>query len=249
MAVTVVGLLEADLPGGIEYKTGGIGPLFGQVRTEEPMELDELLSRIGEVLKKTGLKSVVSAFVDETEAYVDEDAEDDNLQTALDVIRDNFDLEAANGIYLMLSHEDEKLSHIITVEASVDHPADEATLSILDTARIVDGAANDEDDEDDEEEERDDEEEVDEESTFQPFRQGYDVSGGPLQPIEDDVTYLDESSPEVEALVEEFLQKVLGALEKELGVTEPEIDVWTDWQGEYSPESRLSTSMPGGVGA
>ena len=225
MAITVVGLLEADLPGAIEYKSGGIGPLFGEARTEEPLSLDEFLSRIVRVLRKAGLTSVVTVFIDETEAYVDEDAGDDNLDAALNITRDAIDLESGTSFYLMLTHEGDDLSHVITVEGSVDHPSEEAALSILDTARLVDGggaAADDEEEEDDGE--------------------GRDE---PLQPVEDDVTFFDDSAPEAQELVEAFLQRLLAELERELGVSEPEIDVWTDWEGEYDPSTRYPSSIPG----
>jgi len=154
VAITVVGLLEADLPGAIEYKSGGIGPLFGEARTEEPLSLDELLSRIVRVLRKAGLTSVVTVFIDETEAYVNDNAGDDNLDAALNITRDAIDLESGTSFYLMLTHEGDDLSHVITVEGSVDHPSEEAALSILDTARLVDGGGAEEEDE----EEGDDEE-------------------------------------------------------------------------------------------
>ena len=224
MAITVVGLLEADLPGAIEYKSGGIGPLFGEARAEEPLSLDEFLSRIVRVLRKAALTSVVTVFIDETEAYVDEDAGDDNLDAALNITREAIDLENGTSFYLMLAHEGDDLSHVITVEGSVDHPSEEAALSILDTARLVDGGGA----EDEDEEEGDDEEAPDE----------------PLQPVDDDVTF-DDSAPAAEELVEAFLQRLLAELEKELGVWEPEIDVWTDWEGEYDPSTRYPSSIPG----
>ncbi len=230
MAITVVGLLEADLPGAIGYKSGGIGPLFGEARTEEPLSLDEFLSRIARVLHEGGLTSVATVFIDETEAYVAEDAEDaedDNLDAALSVTRQNIDLETAASFYLMLTHEDDDLSHVITVEGSVDHPAEEAALSILDTARLVDGGGAEDEDEDEDEEDAE------------------EAAGGALQPVEDDVTFFDDSAPEAQDLLEAFLQRLLAGLEKELGVSEPEIDIWTDWQGEYDPSLRSSTSIPG----
>jgi hypothetical protein len=45
-----------------------------------------------------------------------------------------------------------------------------------------------------------------------------------------------------------FLQRVLAQLEKELGVTEPEIDVWTDWEGEFTTEPSGVPGLPGITG-
>jgi len=222
MAITVVGLLEADLPGAIDYKEGGVGPLFREARTEEPIALYEFLSRSIAALKKLGITDVVSCYIDDVELFRDdEDSEENDFDI---VLRNAKDATADGGgmsFYLMLSYHDKQLSHVITFEASVDHPADEAALSVLDTARLID----------------DDEDEEDEPQLEEPAE-------GPLQPVDDDVTFFDDRAAQAEDLVEAFLQRVLGQLEKELGVSEPEIDVWTDWEGAYGLESAAG---PGGL--
>jgi lipoate-protein ligase A len=62
--------------------------------------------------------------------------------------------------------------------------------------------------------------------------------------VDDDITFLDERAADVEDLVDEFLQRVLAAFEKELGVSEPEIEVWTDWEGEYAAQTPMG-GLPG----
>ena len=239
MSITVVGLLEADLPGAIEYKEGGVGPLFREARTEEPMELYEFLSHSIAALKKLNITDAISCYIDDVELFRDDDAGEAN---DFDLILRNAKEVTAEGggisFYLMLSHHDKKLSHVITFEASVDHPADEAALSVLDTARLIDDG--DKGEEDDEEAEEDD------------LGFGSDAREaepeGPLAPVDDDLMFFDDRAAQAEDLVEAFLQRVLAALEKELGVSEPEIDVWTDWEGVYGLESSSVPRLPGITG-
>ena len=150
--MTFVGLLEADLQGAVEYKAGGIGPLFQETRAQEPLELPEFLSRALAGLRKAGLRSAVALFIDDAEAYTDPEAgEQDNLDAVLAAADE---AEEGTSFYLMLVHQDKDLSHVITVEGAVDHPADEAALTVLDLARFFDDAeGGEEEDEDGAEEE------------------------------------------------------------------------------------------------
>jgi hypothetical protein len=216
--MTFVGLLEADLQDASEYKTGGIGPLFRETRAEELLSLSEFLSHIIRGLRKAGVRSVVTLFIDDAEVYSDPEAgEEDNLDAVLSAANH---AEDGTSFYLMLVHEDDELSHVITAEGAVDHPADEAALTVLDLARFRDeGPA--EEDEDEEEDER-----------------GAGDDGLP------DIN-LDERDGE--ALVEAFLQKLLGELHKEFALDQPELETWTDWEGTYDPE-RYSSAIPGGTG-
>ncbi len=225
--MTFVGLLEADLQGAIDYKTGGIGPLFQEARTEEPLTLDEFFSRAVGALRKAGLRNAVSLFVDDEEVYSDPNAGgEDNLDA---VLRNAKDADIGEGIsfYLMLTHEDKDLSHLVTVEATVDHPADEAAMSVLDMARFLDGsepeASGPEDEEDPEHDNEDDKSDA----------------------VDDGLPDITFDERDGEAMVEAFLQKLLGELQKELALDDPEIDTWTDWDGEYDPDLRYSSALPG----
>jgi hypothetical protein len=128
--ITVVGTLEADLPGAIEYKEGGVGPLFQTSRSEEGLSLLEFLSRSLAALKKLGIEDVITCYVDDVELFRDAD---DDERAGFDIIREaaaeTITDESGVSFHLMLSYEDKQLSHIITVEASIDHPADEAPRS------------------------------------------------------------------------------------------------------------------------
>ncbi len=242
MAITVVGLLEADLPGAIEYKEGGVGPLFRAARTEEPLSLYEFLSRSIAALKKLGVTDVVSCYIDDVELFRD-DAEGE--ESAFDVIlrgaRDATADDAGISFYLMLSHHDKQLSHIITFEASVDHPSEEAALSVLDTARLIDGEGGDEDDGEDENAGSDEDRGFASDAVNA-------AAEGPLAPVDDDIMFFDDRAANAADEVEAFLQRVLDQLEKELGVSEPEIDVWTDWEGAYGLEPSRSAGLPGITG-
>ncbi len=245
--MTFVGLLEADLQGAIDYKAGGIGPLFQEARTEEPIGLDEFLSRVISACRKAGIRSAVSLFVDDEEIHSDPEAgAEDNLDAVLRNAGDS-DISDGTSFYLMLVCEDKELSHVITVEASVDHPADEAAMSVLDLARFTAGEEAAEEDEDDDVDE-DDEEDVEEADAPSPpaplLRRGRGVTGGRgggdlSLP---DITFDERDG---EALVEAFLQRLLGELQKELALADPELETWTDWDGEYDPDLRYSSALPG----
>jgi len=225
--MTFVGLLEADLQGALEYKAGGIGPFFQEARAEEPLELTEFLSRVMQGLRKAGVRSAVALFIDDAEAYSDPEAgETDNLDAVLAAAD-----EAGQGasFYLTLVHQDDALSHVITVEGAVDHPADEAAFTVLDLARFFDEAEEDADEDDDGEEEEDG-----------ALEEAGDVEDDGLP----DITFDERDG---EALVEAFLQKLLGELHKQLALDEPELETWTDWEGEYDPDLRYSSALPGGT--
>jgi hypothetical protein len=223
--MTFVGLLEADLQDASEYKTGGIGPLFRETRTEEPLSLSEFLSRIIRGLRKAGVRSVVTLFIDDVEVYTDPEAgEEDNLDAVLAAANN---AEEGTSFYLMLVHEDDELSHVITAEGAVDHPADEAAFTVLDLARFLDeGAAEDEDEEDDE----------------------IEAGNEAVELVDDGLPDISLDERDGEALVEAFLQKLLGELHRELALDQPELETWTDWEGAYDPERHYSSAIPGGTG-
>ena len=226
-----VGCLEADLQAASEYTTGGIGPLFRQTRREEPFELLEFLTRATAALRKLGIVTAVTLFVDEEEIYTtDDDATGDTLEAALNAAQST-ELDGAAGFYLMLSYQDEDFSHSFSVEASVDHPADEAALTVLDVATplededaVVADAEEDVAVEDEEELEPEDEE--------------------PLAPVDDDVSADYDENMDNIALIESFLGRVLAELNKELALAEPEIEVWIDWEGAYAG-TRYGSALPG----
>jgi hypothetical protein len=246
MSITVVGLLEADLPGAIEYKDGGVGPLFRAARTEELIGLFEFLSRSIDALRKLGITDAISCYIDDVELFRDDDEGEAN---DFDLILRNAKETTAEGggisFYLMLSHHDKQLSHVITFEASVDHPAEEAALSVLDTARLIDDDDRGEDEDDAEDDEES--EEPDEGFASDSDKQEEEAEGS-LAPLDDDLTFFDDRAAQAEDLVEAFLQRVLAALERELGVSEPEIDVWTDWEGAYGLEPTTMPGLPGITG-
>lgn len=192
-----VGCLEADLQASAEYSAGGVGPFLRQARSQGPYELPELLTRSAAALKRLGIVTALNLFVDEDEIYVaDDDATGDTLEAVLDAAR-RADLEGTIAFYLKLAYLDKNFVHTITVEASVDHPADEAALTVLDIATPLEDA---------------DEElvgDVDESKDYE------------------------ENLDNIE-LLEDLLGRVQDAFDRELALTEPEIDVWIDWEGAYT---------------
>jgi len=152
----IIGTLEADFQGGREYSAGGVGPLFRAQRTEEPYSVWEMLSRCVEALGKLDVLDVVSLFIDEEEIPLpefedeEENGKDGGAAEAADDDGDylEFDLadeaqraysgEDATSFHLVLTYDDDTFSHLITIEASVDHPSDEAAISVLDRATPMD---------------------------------------------------------------------------------------------------------------
>ncbi|MEX0785834.1 MAG: hypothetical protein WD939_04285 [Dehalococcoidia bacterium] len=221
---TYVGLLEADLQAAAEYTTGGIGPFFKQTRREEPFELLDFLTRSAVALHKLGIVTAVTLFVDEQEIYGAEDeANRDTLNAALNAARST-DLVGANEFYLLLWYQDKDFSHVFSIEASVDHPADEAALTVLDVATPL-ADADTEDTEGSEEGLASEHED-------------------PLAPDDSESTDYDKNLDSIE-LIEGFLGRVLDELKRELALVEPEIDVWIDWEGAYAGQGYGSSALPG----
>ena len=203
-----VGCLEADLQGASEYQSGGVGPLFRETRREAPFSLLELLKRTLDALRKAGLTSAVTLFIDELDNYTAEEESADNLDEVLAAAQDAVAEDQGISFYVMLTHEDDALAHTITVEASVDHPADEAAITVLDVATPLD------------------------EDGW--VEAGEDDSGEPLQPVGDDVTFVEEDELDGEALVESFLLRLLDELDKALALDAPELETWIDWGGQHA---------------
>ena len=216
-----VGCLEADLQGASEYQSGGVGPLFRETRREAPFSLLELLKRTLDALRKAGLTSAVTLFIDELEIYTAEEESADNLDEVLAAAQDAVAEDEGISCYVMLTHEDDALAHTLTVEASVDHPADEAAITVLDVATPLDEDGWVEADEDD--------------------------SGEPLQPVGDDVTFVEEDELAGEALVESFLLRLLDELDKALALDAPELETWIDWGGQHTGlgYGKAAPEMPG----
>ena len=203
-----VGCLEADLQGASEYQSGGVGPLFRETRREAPFSLLELLKRTLDALRKAGLTNAVTLFIDELEIYTAEEESADNLDEVLAAAQDAVAEDEGISFYVMLTHQDDALAHTLTVEASVDHPADEAAITVLDVATPLDEDGWVEADEDD--------------------------SGEPLQPVGDDVTFVEEDELDGEALVESFLLRLLDELDKALALDAPELETWIDWDNQHA---------------
>ncbi len=207
---TYVGCLEADLQAASEYSTGGVGPLFRQERREEPFELLEFLTRSTAALRKLGIATAITLFVDEEEIYTaDDEATGDTMQAALDAAR-AAGIDDGVGFYLMLSYQDDDFSHVISIEGSVDHPADEAALVILDVATPLD------------------------EDAEEPKDAGGEADEDPLAPVDDDLPDVSEEGMDTLDAIEAFLGRIQAELDKELALAEPEIDVWIDWEGAYT---------------
>lgn len=151
----IIGTLEADFQGGREYSAGGVGPLFREQRTEEQYGVWEMLSRCVDALAKMDVLDVVSLFIDEQEILLPdfEDDEEDTATGTEDSGDDDdyleFDLadeaqraydgeDDALSFHLMLAYGDDTFSYQITVEATIDHPSDEAAISILVRATPMD---------------------------------------------------------------------------------------------------------------
>ena len=219
--MTIVGVLDADLRGGAEYRMGGIGPFFAQTRVEERFALGEFLGRALRACQTGGVTKVVSIFVDDREVFrAGEDAED-TPERALKLARDETAGEDGVSFLLMLTHQDGDLTHVITVEATVDHPTDEPAITVLDTAWAAD----------------DEEEEEDEPSGWEPDDYAEDD-------LEDGAEDESEEESRAKEVVQALLERLLDTLDRELSLSEPEIDVWIDREGQYNFNRLYAEALP-----
>ena len=151
----IIGTLEADFQGGREYSAGGVGPLFRAQRIEEQYSIWEMLSRCVDALSKMEILDVLSLFIDEEEIVLPELEDDEGVEDEgeadgeadeddyvefdlADEAQRSYSGEDGVSFHLMLTYEDDTFSHQITIEASVDHPNDEAAISVLDRATPMD---------------------------------------------------------------------------------------------------------------
>ena len=132
-----IGLIDAELRGAEEYKTGGLPP-FRKTRVRAPFAVHEFLERACRSLEKLGVTTVVSLFVDELAVYQEPEGKEANLKDVLALARDrSSELEAANSFHVMLMHEDDDFTHVISIEGSVDHVVEAPAISVVDIARSV----------------------------------------------------------------------------------------------------------------
>jgi hypothetical protein len=245
----IVGTIESDLADAAEYQEGGIGPFFGTTRVQEALSVDELLYRFVRALERIEPVRVISMYLDDAEVYRDSETEGDEegatLQDALKIGRDALaDVEEEpTYVGLTVVHEDKQFYHVIFIEAATDHELEEAAFVVLDTAEVLDGddatAGEDEADEEDEELALDAEPDIAPEDLQ--FDDEPDITGEDAEYDEPDIA-LQDSAAQEDALFA-FLEKLQAHLGKELQLVEPEIDVWTDYTGEY--EASAPSIAPG----
>jgi hypothetical protein len=245
----IVGTIEADLAGAEEYQEGGIGPFFGSTRVQEAVTVDELLYRFVRALERIEPVRVISMYLDDAEVYRDSETEGDQdgatLQDALKIGRDAIEQAEEEPTYVGLTavREDKQFYHVIFLEAATDHEVDEAAVCVLDTAEAlgddeaVDGSATAGEPDSDE----------------LAFEGEPDIAPEDIH-LEDDDDVEDgeyggepdiaphETAAQEDALFA-FLEKLQAHLAKELQLVEPEIDVWTDFSGEY--EANAASIAPG----
>jgi hypothetical protein len=213
-AMAVIGMIDAELRGAKEYKTGGLPP-FRRTRVRGPFPVHEFLERACRALEKLGVTSVVSLFVDELAVYQEPEGKEANLEDVLALARGkSSDMEAATSFHIMLMHADEDLTHVISMEGSIDHVVEAPAISVVDIAR----SATEEEDEGAESD-----------------ASAVEVSAGEaLEPSEveyEEVEYEepeDEVRSEDEVRMDAFLERLVRELDRELALDEPETEVRLD---------------------
>ena len=222
--------LEADFQGAREYSAGGVGPMFRERRIEEPFSVWEMLSRATQALDKLGINDLVSVFIGDEEIPLeddDESTESDNVlpEELADAVRNVYGEDEANSFLVMFNYEDKQFSHVITIEAYVDHPYEEAGISVLDRATTV---------------ETEEDAAAEEEAVANEAHRAATMEGA-------DDAYEDEpfdEEGEMYAALEQFMGKLQAALDKELPLQEPELEVWYDDDEEaasYTPTTGQSS--------
>lgn len=206
--------LEADFQGGREYSAGGIGPMFRERRIEEPFSVWETLSRAVEVLDKLGVNDLVSVFIDDEEIPLEDDDEssesDDVLPEELaDAVRAAYGDGEPNSFLVMFNFDDKQFSHVITIEAYVDHPYDESGITVLDRASTLDK----------EEDAAAEKEAVAEQAHRDATMEGADE-------VYEDEGFDDQGK--LFAALEQFMAKLQAALDRSMALQEPELEIWYD---------------------
>lgn len=229
----IVGTIESDLVGATEYQEGGIGPFFGSMRIQEALSVEELLYRFVRALERVEPVRVLSLYLDDAEVFRDIEGEGGDEGTkpkgALDIGHEALSQMEEEPAYvgLTVAHEDKQFYHVIFIEATTDHEVDEAPLSVLDTAEVLEdaeplGGAETETIADDKPA-----------SDAEP-----DIAPEDIE-FDDEPDIAQEDSAGYEDALFAFLEKLQAHLAKELQLSEPEIDVWTDYTGEYELQQAL----------
>jgi hypothetical protein len=218
--------LEADFQGAREYARGGIGPLFRERRLEEPYRVWELLSRTAVALGGLGITDVVAIFAGEEEIELEDEDPDDpsddvRPEELADEVRRAYGDGEPESFLLMYTHEQPRFSHVITVEAAIDHPFDEAGLSVL--VRATPLASGEE------------LEAIDEEEREEALSAAMIEGADPAYEYDEDA----DPGGELYGAVQDFIRAIQGALNKELALDQPDVEIW------YEEESGLPHADPG----
>ena len=204
--MAVIGMIYSELRGAKEYKAGGLPP-FRKTRVRGPFPVQEFLERACRALEKLGVTSVVSLFVDELVVYQEPEGKEANLEEVLALARGkSSDIEAATSFHIMLMHADDDLTHVISLEGSIDHAVEDPAISVVDIARS-------------ETEEADEGEE--------PAASKIEVGAG--ENVEPSEFQYEESEDEMrsdeEVRMDAFMERLVRELDRELGLDEPETEV------------------------
>ena len=204
--MAVIGMIDSELRGAKEYKAGGLPP-FRKTRVRGPFPVHEFLERACRALEKLGVTSVVSLFVDDLVVYQEPEGKEANLEEVLALARGkSSDMETATSFHIMLMHADKDLTHVISLEGSIDHAVEDPAISVVDIARSETEEAGEG------EEPAASKIEVGAGETVEPSEFQYEESE-------------DEMRSDEEVRMEAFLERLVRELDRELGLDEPETEV------------------------
>ena len=201
--MAILGVIEAEVQASTEEKFGGIGPLFQKTWVRTPFSAPEFLARALRAFQKAGVGSVAALFVGDEDLLADIDDEEVALDVAIERVQGSF-FDDTLVFSAMLTQREGALLHVISAEGTTEYELGEPALVVLDTATV-------------------------EPEESEPAAEEWEKDDGPeLAPAEDDLLWDEEDGPDYVALVEAFMQRLLGELNKELALLEPDVEVWEE---------------------
>jgi hypothetical protein len=214
----ITGVIETEVQASTEEQAGGVGPFFKKTRVRAPFRAPEFLARVLRAAQKAGIGSVAALFVGEEDLLGDLDDEEVAIDVAIERVEGSF-FDDTSVFSAMLTHREGGLLHVISAEGTTEYDLGEPALVVLDTAT------------------------PDEAEEAAPATEDWEEEDeGAPAPAEDDLLWEEEEAPDYVAQVETFLRRLLGEMDKELALLEPDLAVWEE---EVADPTRLPLSRSG----
>ncbi len=198
--MALIGVIEAELQASSREKAGGFGPLFQKTWVRTPFRTGEFLSRTLRAFQKLGTASVASLFAGDEDLLAGLDDEEVAIGNAIDLVEGLFDDDVAD-FSIMLTHTEDGLAYVTSVEGSAEHELGDPALAVLVNATVAEPEESD--------------------------REPSEVDDADEMYSEQDEERQEEG-PDDWALLEAFLHRLQGELDRELALLEPDVRIWEE---------------------